>query len=142
MGVSLSASDIANVLAHYGLQASPYSELSHGLANVSYLIDVGRDQFILTMALEKSLSEMTSLVELLEMLEQAHFPATRVLPDLNHKKIINWQGRPVFLKAYVAGRVVLDLTEAMLFQAGALLGGLHHLKPLQGLPDKHAYGVE
>ena len=56
--------------------------------------------------------------------------------------VINYLGKPVFLKHYLEGSVPEQMTAAMAHLVGGELARLHQIETPPGLPPRFAYGLE
>mgnify|MGYP006281466373 FL=1 len=132
-----------SIVSEYGLEACGEPvPLDGGQANSSFLIPTEHETVILSVCDEKNLQEIDTLTRILLYLEQNGFPGSRVLPDKQGGLYREHEGKPVYLKRYIKGRVVQDLSLPMTVQVGRALAQLHALPPPEGTPRTFAYGFQ
>ncbi len=121
------------------LQSEP---LAGGLANSSVKVIAETGTYVLCVCDEKQLDEIRHLCTLLRCLEEHGFPTTRVIDTRRGEACISWRDKPVYLKRYIAGRVIERLDDQQLDQVGALLARLHEIPAHPELPHHFSYGIE
>lgn len=131
-----------HALAHeYGLELTGCTPITGGAANSSYLLNNGDKKFILTVC-ETSLTLVNRMSKLLRLLAEHGFPAPRIKPLSNSKQLTSYQGKPVFLKPYITGQVVQNLTSSQLKQIGTTMAQLHEIPAPDYLSGNHMYITE
>lgn len=139
----LTSRKIENILERYPLgRLLSFSALDGGLANSSVKIKTECGRYILSVCDEKKMDEISRLCSLLNYLEKHHFPTTRVVAARDGEHCIDFQGKPLYIKHFIDGEVVRQLTDHQLFEVGATLAGLHEIPPYPGLPERFSYGIE
>ena len=88
------------------------------------------------------MDEIVLLCTILGYLKQHKFPTTRVVPTREGETCIDYQGKPLYLKQYIAGEVVEKIGMLQLFEVGTTLARLHEIPPFPGLPQRFSYGLE
>ena len=131
------------LLAHYDLgTVSKVRPLKGGQANSSFKLETGTGVYVLSICDEKTMDEVQVLIRVLVRLKEHGFPTTRVVRTLGGSSAVDLDGKPVFLKTYIEGRVPERITTDMLFQVGRQLARLHRIPPPDGVPGQFAYGWE
>ncbi len=102
--------------------------LSGGQANSSYKVTTAHKNFTLSICDEKNEQEIDRLIRLLDWLAECDFPTTRVISAKDGSSFIFYQHKPVYLKTFIAGDIVKDLSAQMCFQVGAAMARLHSLE--------------
>jgi len=102
--------------------------LSGGQANSSYHVTTAHKTFTLSICDEKNEHEIDRLITLLNWLEKCDFPTTRAIPTRAGRPFISYQQKPVYLKTFLPGEIVKDLSVQMCSQVGAAMARLHCLK--------------
>jgi homoserine kinase type II len=133
--------ELHEILNQYELKAIDFEPVEGGEGNSSYLVRTGQQQFMLTV-FEIEHKRVENLCKLLHLLKENDFPTTRIVKLANGEAITRFQGKPVVIKPYIAGRVVTDLNEIMMGQVGEAMARLHKIPSPDYLPDQHAYGLE
>jgi homoserine kinase type II len=83
-----------------------------------------------------------NLCKFLDLLKEYEFPTTRIIKLANGEAVTRFQGKPVVIKPYIAGRVVINLNKNKIGQVGEAMARLHKIPNPDYLPDQHAYGLE
>ncbi len=139
----MTRAEAQSILAQYGLEScGDPVPMEGGQANSSFLIPTENGTFICSVCDEKNLQEIDILTRILLYLEKNGFPASRVLQTKQGGLYLEHEGKPVYLKGYIQGRVVQDLSSGMVAQVGRALAELHTLPPLEGMPGTFAYGFQ
>ncbi len=121
--------DLNQLLAAYDLGAiDEVAPLAGGQANSSYKVTTSRGHFTLSICDEKNLHDIARLISLLDWLATGDFPTTRVVPTKDGRPFIDYQQKPVYLKTFIPGDIVRDLSAPMCFQVGVTMARLHRLK--------------
>lgn len=140
---TLDRNTIENLLEHYDIGHLVHCEsLAGGKANSSNVITTDRGQFVLSVCDEKNSDEIGSLTAILEYLHEHDFPTTRIVRTQSERPLIEYEGKPVYVKEYIEGLVREQLTPEMIYQVGSCLARLHTIPPHKDLPDLFSYGVE
>ena len=113
-----------------------------GQANSSYRIRTERGRFILSVCDEKSSDEVQTLIRVLADLNRHNFPTSTPVAMENGKYLLSHQGKPVYLKEFIPGDVVRDLTLPMIEEIGRAMGQLHGVPVPQGIAPKFPYGFD
>lgn len=135
---SLSETELQELLAQFGLSATSSVPLSGGRANTSFLVN---DRFVLTVCDAKSPREADRVVRLLETMEEAKLPTSRVRRALDGSTTLLHHDRPVVLKAFAKGHVGC-LDERQLAQVGVALAQLHACPAPAELDRLFSYGLQ
>lgn len=134
---------IESILAHYpvgGLVA--FDPLDGGLANSSVRVETASGTYVLSVCDEKDMDEIFRLCAVLQCLADHDFPTTRVVAANGGALYIEYQGKPVYLKHFIAGQVIAALDKRQLFQVGSALARLHQIPPPTELSERFSYGIE
>ena len=135
--------EIERILRRYDLgRLLSHTAMDGGLANSSVRITTESGAYVLSVCDEKQMAEINLLCTVLDYLKQHEFPSTRVVPAKDGEPCIDYQGKPLYLKQYIAGEVVEKLGASQLFEVGAALARLHEIPPFPGLPQRFSYGLE
>jgi homoserine kinase type II len=113
-----------------------------GLANSSVKMVTESGSYVVSVCDEKEMEEINLLCALLGYLEHHHFPTTRVVETREGEACIDYQGKPLYVKRFIAGEVVKKLSARQLCEIGAALARLHEIPPFPGLRNKFSYGIE
>lgn len=139
----LTPNEISGLLARYGIDHyESCSVMPGGQANSSFKITTDKDQFILSVCDEKSFAEIDGLCRVLEHLASNRFPTSRLVRTVKAEPFIRLSDKPVYLKRYMEGDVIADLTPEMLAQVGRTMADLHAIAPLENMPDRLPFGFE
>ena len=141
----LTAEQIDHILSRYDLgpriQAAP---LQGGQANSSFKIKTPSGWFTLSVCAYKSVEEVQALTRVLPWHETCNFPTPRVVFPRSGHNVIQYQGKPVYIKTFMPGKVVQRLSPDHCFQVGKAMAALHSLTlPLDlaaTLPDQMVSG--
>ncbi|MCP4141581.1 MAG: homoserine kinase [Chloroflexi bacterium] len=140
--IKLQKSDIHEIMRRYALETIGFEPIAEGAGNTNYLIKTTRGDYALTL-FEIEKSRAIQICDLLNLLEEFKFPATRIQRLPNGSVMTSYRGKSVLLKPYIIGDVKKNLDENMLHQIGEKLAELHEI-PLPRstfLPEKHPYGL-
>lgn len=145
----LTPQDLDTILAAYDLGELVFARpLTGGQANSSYQLTCATGTYTLSVCDEKTADEIHALVQLLLCLGEQGFPTTRpVLPVLKGAAqglFVRFDDKPVYIKTFLPGELVRELTPAMTAQVGAAMADLHGTAlPRQvedALPQAFPYG--
>ena len=124
----LSKNSLNRLLRAYNLDpAEQITPLEGGQANSSYKITTQRGCFTLSICDEKNNLEIERLIRILDWLENCDFPTTRVATAKNGQRSISYDKKPVYIKTFISGEVVKELSAQMCFQVGSTMSRLHCL---------------
>lgn len=121
------------------LQISP---IEGGQANSSLKISTVAGDFILSICDEKNEEEIQNLTAILENLEEQKFPTTRLVKTKDDKRFILHNNKPVYIKKFLQGNTINELTPDMIQQVGRSMAYLHSLEPLASINSSFSYGIE
>ncbi|MBT8347823.1 MAG: homoserine kinase [Desulfofustis sp.] len=139
----LTRQDIENILGRYHLGTlRSFTPMAGGLANSSVKILTESGSYVLSVCDEKEMDEIKLLCSVLGCLEQYDFPTTRVVETRNGELSIDYQGKPLYVKQFIAGEVVEKLSAEQLWGIGEVLASLHEIPPCPGLLQYFSYGIE
>ena len=140
---TLTRQEIEDVLGRYNLGTLlSCTPMDGGLANSSLKIVTPSGSYVLSVCDEKEMNEIKRLCAVLEYLQGHQFPTTRVVKTRNGESYIDYQGKPLYVKQFIAGEVVEQLNSPQLFEIGTALARLHEIPPYPGLLNKFSYGIE
>jgi homoserine kinase type II len=131
--------DIRDIVRSYDLALVSFAHMEGG-ANSSFLLDTKQGRYVLTAFDDKTLADVVSVGQLLMLLAEYDFPTTRLLAPTQGYTAVMHNGKPLLVKAHIAGQVHEDLDTAMLRQAGAAMARLHQIPAPDFLPREHPYG--
>ena len=139
----LPSQEIEHVLGRYNLGTLlSCTPMDGGLANSSVKLVTRSGSYVLSVCDEKEMNDIKRLCAVLEYLEDHHFPTTRVVQTKNGESFIDYQGKPLYVKQFIAGDVVEKLNFLQLGEIGATLASLHEIPPCPGLLNRFSYGIE
>ncbi len=113
-----------------------------GQANSSFKIETPEGVYILSVCDEKDENEIECLTQTLLHLEDKGFPTSRLVTTRDNERFVRFNEKPAYVKKYMAGRVINELTPLMLEQVGNSLARLHKVPPPGILPDEFPYGIQ
>lgn len=119
-----------------------FHPLEGGLANSSIKVVTETGTYVLSVCDEKDFSEISRLCSILNYLDKADFPTTKVIATHDGKFHLTHDGKPVYVKQYIDGGVISPLDKQHVFQVGASLARLHAISPHIELLSHFSYGVE
>lgn len=140
--VQLQEHDIQEIAEDYALTVVDFEPIEGGASNSNYLLRTCQAKYVLTVFDEKTRAEATRMGRLLLLLAEYAFPATRLVSPHGRALITMHMGKPVMIKAYIAGQVHRNLDKTMLRQVGAAMARLHQIPAPDFLPDQQPYGVQ
>lgn len=134
---------IKDLLALYDLgRVTTISAMEGGQANSSYKIVTDKDTFIMSICDEKNTDQIDVLTKVLAYLNQKGFPTSQPVATKAGDFFTTQDHKPVYVKKFLAGDVVTQLTASMISQVGKTMARLHAIPPLENLPDQFPYGME
>ncbi len=138
----LSDKDIDLILENYTIgKRLDSSTMTGGQANSSYIIKTVQGNFILSVCDEKNSQEINTLAMVLKYLESLDYPTSRLVQTLGKSDFMVWSDKPVYIKRYLDGDVVKELSSTMLIQVGEAIAKLHETTPLNTMPLQFPYGL-
>ena len=123
--LNLTENEIQNIADRYNLKVISHSLIKQGSAS-NYLINTDHGKYILTIS-EIEPSRAQNMINVSYLLEKHNFPAPRIQRLANGEILTEYQGRVVWIKPYITGRVITELDENQISQVGAAMGRLHEL---------------
>lgn len=139
----LSNNDINRLTSYYDMGSIIEVEsLDGGLANSSVKIKTQNGIYTLSICDEKNMEEIECLTTVLRYLEKYDFPTTHVIKTKECQPVIEYAGKPVYVKRFIEGEVYRQLDSDMVYQLGEKLGLLHLIPPHRALATKFSYGIE
>ncbi|MFW2368577.1 MAG: homoserine kinase [Desulforhopalus sp.] len=140
---TLDRKTVEELLEHYDVgDIVHFTPMEGGKANSSIVVTTKRGRFVLSVCDEKNSAEIGSLTSILEYLYKHDFPTTRIIRTRSTESLIEYDGKPVYLKEYIEGTVKEPLSSPMVQQVGACLARLHQIPPHADLLDFFSYGIE
>lgn len=138
---ALTQTDVETILTHYDLpDLTQKTAMPGGQANSSFKITCGNEVYILSVCDEKSPEAVSILIRTLAYLNRHGFPTSRPILTRNQDPFVLYHGKPVYIKAYMAGQVMPVLSSAMVFDVGKTMAALHQITPPPYVPDQFPYG--
>jgi len=134
--------DLKEIAVAYGIEALNVTSVKGGNANSNYYIQAKKDDYILTLAEEKSLQETQKLATLLQWLAEYNFMTSKVQPSLAGEIVTQYAGKPILIKKWVQGKVYENINIDMLKQIGSTIAKLHQTPAPDFLPESHPYGLQ
>jgi len=131
------------LLAQYNLgEVLQISPIEGGQANSSLKISTVTGDFTLSICDEKNEDEIINLTAILENLEEQKFPTTRLIKTKDDRRFVLHNSKPVYIKKFLQGNTIKELTPDMIRQVGSSMAYLHSLEPLASLNSSFPYGIE
>ncbi len=121
------------------LQISP---IEGGQANSSLKVSTVKGDFTLSICDEKNGAEIENLTSILENLEEQNFPTTRLVKTKAGGSFVFHNSKPVYIKKFLPGNTIKELTPKMIRQVGHSMAYLHSLEPLISIRSSFPYGIE
>ena len=121
------------------LQISP---IEGGQANSSLKVSTAKGDFTLSICDEKNGEEIQILTTILGNLEEQNFPTTRLVKTKTGGSFVFHNSKPVYIKKFLQGNTIQELTPKMIRQVGHSMTYLHSLEPLASLRSSFPYGIE
>ncbi len=118
------------------------SPIEGGQANSSLKISTDADDFTLSICDEKNEEDIQNLTAILEDLEEQKFPTTRLVKTKDDRRFVLHNSKPVYIKKFLKGNTIKDLTPDMIRQLGRSMAYLHRFEPLPSLKTRFSYGIE
>ncbi len=139
----LTHQEVNGLAAQYGLtDIIDITPMQGGQANSSFKIKTEKEIFILSVCDEKNTSEIDHLIRLLLYLNQQDFPTSKALLTRKKEFQLMHDHKPVYIKKFIPGDVIQELTPIMLLQVGETLAKLHAIAPPDFLAPLFPYGIE
>ncbi len=121
------------------LQISP---IEGGQANSSLKVSTAKGDFTLSICDEKNGEEIQNFTAILENLEEQKFPTTRLVKTKAGGRFIFHNSKPVYIKKFLQGHTIKELTPKMIQQVGRSMAELHLLIPPVAIDSSFPYGIE
>ena len=121
---------------------SQVSPIEGGQANSSLKVSTVKGDFTLSICDEKNGEEIQNLTAILENLEEQKFPTTRLVKTKAGGRFVFHNSKPVYIKKFLQGNTVEELTPHMIRQVGSSMAHLHSLEPPLSLRTSFPYGIE
>jgi homoserine kinase type II len=134
--------EIRSLAQRYKLEITDYSVIEGGAANSSFFLNANGNEYVLTIADDKSVENVNILVGLLDYLAENGFPTSRVVVSGEGEKITLFRGKAVIVKEYIPGVTKRKISKDGLFSLGSILARLHQIPAPDFIPQTHSYGVE
>ncbi|MEM6316429.1 MAG: homoserine kinase [Bacteroidota bacterium] len=139
----LNEQDIQTILQSYSVGNLQRWRLLHGGAeNTNHLIETNKGTFILTLCERKSIKETQALAHLLEHFDNHQFSTSKIFKNRKGQLQSSFQNKPVLLKSFLPGKVLLTPPRKVIHQIGAQLGQLHQVPVPAYLPKQFSYGQQ
>lgn len=135
----LTENEIAQILNSYSIEnLESYEVLSGGYENTNYLIN---KKYVLTICEQKSEQETFQLVYLLEYLSKNNFNSSKIIKSKNNDLFLNWNGKQVFIKRFIEGRIIKDLSLDLLKKIARELALLHKIPKAEFIVEDISFSV-
>jgi len=139
----LAYKDIQEILSHYNLcEPSEVKSMAGGQANSSFRIVCGTQKYILSVCDEKNPDEIDMLIQVLLYLKENNFPTSRPVLTKSSAPFVIHGNKPVYIKEYMEGQVVENLSAGMVYEVGKMMARLHRIPSPDCIPKKFPYGKE
>lgn len=133
--------EILALTKRYGLKVSEYTAIEGGAANSSFFFRAKGNEYVLTVADDRSVEEVLVLVNLLDHLAEHEFPTSRVVSTLDGEKVIFYGEKAVYIKEFIPGTIIRKISKGGLLSLGMSLARLHQIPSPKGIPQTHSYGM-
>lgn len=138
---NLNLNEIAEIANAYSIgSVDSYSPMTEGWTNSSFLIHTETQKYILTICEDKTKQQALTLTNLLNHLRQYHFETNQVIVSKNNEYVLQYKGKPVFMKKFLEGMVVEKPSLSFIEQIGARIAQLHKIPVPDGVPNTFPYG--
>ncbi len=141
----LSPDELAEVAGRFGLARPERAEPEpKGSVNTTYHLWAGGQRYFLRLAEGKTDDDVEFEAGVLRFLEEARFPAVRLIPATDGATHVRVRGRQAMLFGYSAGEELAReaVTPEHCRRVGEQLGRLHDLAPGFGADRPNPYGLE
>jgi homoserine kinase type II len=138
---NLGTHEIRWLAQRYKLDVTDHSVIEGGAANSSFFLNADGKEYVLTIADDKSVEDVFSLVGLLDHLIEYEFPTSRVISSLGGEKVTIFRDKAVVVKKYIPGNPVRHITKEGLLSLGLNLASLHQIPAPDFIPQTHTYGA-
>ena len=125
---SISATEAARLLADYPIPESHRFQLSpiqNGIENSNYLLQAGKDSYILTIYEHFNSRDIDWYLHLLDFLRQNTLSVPQALTDKNGQRLCYWQAKPAALFKRLPGQHIEQPELEHCRQIGEFLARLH-----------------
>ncbi len=137
----LTDQQIHTLLSAYDIgEVTRISPQDGGQANTSYRIKTENGGFMLSVCDEKTMEEARILILVLETLNRHGFPTSQPIATRQGETLQDFEGKPVYLKAFIPGEVTRDLSAPMVEDVGLAMARLHAIPPVKGISPRFPYG--
>ena len=125
---NLNSNEIAEFAKAFSIGiVNNYTRMTEGWTNSSYLIHTENGKYILTICDDKSKQQALTLTNLLNHLRQNHFRTNQVIASNNDEYVLQYEGKPVYLKKYLDGKIVKKPSLRFIEQLGNRIAQLHKI---------------
>ena len=138
----ISGSDLEKILAPYQIEVLEFTPIEGGNTNSNYHIRAKNGEYMLTIAEEKPFHEVQNLASLLQSLDENDFSTSQVQATTSGELATEYNGKPIFVKKWVFGKVHEELNDGQLRQIGSTMAELHQIQAPDYLPKLHPYGLQ
>ena len=136
-----SIEELRTLVSHYPIgQILDMAPQEGGQANTSYRIKTDTGSYMLSICDEKTHREIQVLLQVLNQLNANRFPTSTPIATREGQYLLEFQGKPVYLKAFIPGQVVPDLSPAMLEGVGQAMAQLHAIPAPEAVAPAFPYG--
>ncbi len=131
----LTSEDVLAIEQRYALTITSCKPLMvNGFSNSNFLVETANQKYILTVVEEDAENKVKLLVAILLHFQKHNFETNKIILDILQNAINTLNGKPYFLKNYIEGAIIEDLTLENMEQAGQALAKLHQVPLLDSLP--------
>ena len=136
-------SELKMLLSNYDTgKVEKAAPLEGGQANTSIKITSEKGIFVLSICDEKDPGDIRNLTEILLLLERQQFQTTRLVVTKKGENFILHGAVPVYMKEFLPGQTVQNLSTDMLGQVGSAMASLHRFKQIKSIQDSFPNGLE
>jgi len=119
-----------------------YKALSGGSENTNYRIKTSKNEYILTICEQKSVTEATNLARLLVHLNENKFKTSQIIQTKKGEWVGDFEEKPLLLKSYIKGIITSDFSNLQMEKLGSDLATLHGIEAPDFVPRQLGYGIE
>jgi len=139
----LTSQELETLLSHYDIGKVAKAEpLEGGQANTSIKVVTEKGIFVLSICDEKNAADIKNLTDILVSLERQQFQTTRLVMTKKGENFTLHGAIPVYMKEFLPGQIVRNLSSDMLGQIGNAMATLHSLEQIKTLQNYFPYGLE
>ncbi len=141
---NLNSEEVRTIVSRYTIGGLISSKvLSGGSENTNYEIVTDEGKFVLTICEQKSKKEADNLALLLEYLAGQDYRTSRPCKTKENSLVGTYEGKPIFVKSFLEGKIMADLPNHLLTLIGRQMGKLHKIDAPDYLPKTiRNYGKE